>query len=97
MSCRPGTRRRVRTRCDHGVLYVSGDLDMQSEDLASTVRRDPSIRVIDLGAVTFVDAAGLGMVRAALRSAPDVVVRNPAPCVERLLAIVGLSHVGAAL
>ena len=90
------TRRLVRTRCHRGVLHVSGDLDMQS-DLASAVRRDLSIRVIDLSAVTFIDAAGLGALHEALRSAPDVVVRNPAPCVERLLGIIGLASLGEAL
>jgi anti-anti-sigma factor len=91
-SCRPRSRRLGgRPRCDHGILTVSGELDIGSTLITSTVRRDPSIRVIDLRGVTFIDAAGLGVLCDAIRrSAPDVVIRNPSPCVERLLALVGL-------
>jgi anti-anti-sigma factor len=72
-------------------LRISGELDMGAAVIGSMVHRDPSIRVIDLHGVTFINAAGLGVLCDALhRSAPDVVIRNPAPCVKRLLALVGL-------
>jgi anti-anti-sigma factor len=91
--CRPRRQRRgARPRCSRGVLRISGELDIAgSTVIKSLVQRDPSIRVIDLRGVTFIDAAGLGILRdAQLRWAPGVVIRNPSPCVERLLALVGL-------
>jgi anti-anti-sigma factor len=90
--CRPRSpRRRGRPRCDHGVLRITGELDISSAVITATVQRDPSIRVIDLRDVTFIDAAGLGILReVVLRSAPDVVIRNPSPCVRRFLALAEL-------
>ena len=72
-------------------MRLSGELDIGSAMGKSAVHRDPSIRVIDLRDVTFIDAAGLGLLRDAMaRMAPDVMIRNPPPCVERLLALAGL-------
>ena len=69
---------------------------MGSAPLSSTVLRDQSIRVFDRRDVTFIDAAGLGILRDALRrSAQGAVVRHPPPCLTRLLDLVGLDLVPA--
>jgi anti-anti-sigma factor len=79
-------------------LRIGGELDIAgAAALEAVLRRTRSIRKVDLGDVTFIDAAGLRILRDALRcSAPGAVIRNPSPCVVRLIALVGLDATLAA-
>ncbi len=76
------------------MLAVSGELDMATAPtVAAKLLRDRSIRVVDLGGVTFIDAAGLGGLRDGMRRANRPIhVRRAPPCIRRLLSMVGLDH-----
>ena len=81
-------------RCGRGVLMVTGELDMATAPtVASQLLHDRSIRVVDLAGVTFIDAAGLGVLRDGIRGTNrPILIRRASPSTLRLLAIVGLDH-----
>ena len=74
-----------------GLLLVIGELDMVTASrLARRLADSPSIRVLDLSGVTFIDAAGLRAIVEATRANPNLAVRAPSTCVRRLCTIAGL-------
>jgi anti-anti-sigma regulatory factor len=69
-----------------GVVVVAGELDLAGVQVLRRWLCDTgSVTALDLGAVTFIDAAGLRC----LDELEGVVVRRASPAVRRLLAIVG--------
>ena len=77
-----------------GVVVVAGELDAASAgQLARRLAAPPSVRVIDLSGVTFIDASGL---RALVEATSDAGanrrrLRSPSPPVVRLCEITGLT------
>src|SRR5258705_4173138 len=74
------------------VVRVSGEVDVSTtprfwEALESAIGRSRSV-VIDLSGMTFMDAAGLGVLaRAARSNGTQLVRRAPSPLVRTLLSI----------
>jgi len=76
------------------VLAVSGELDIVTgSKLAQQLAGSPSIHILDLSAVRFIDAAGLRSVLDATRTNPKLVIRAPSACVRRLCALAGLEAI----
>jgi anti-sigma B factor antagonist len=85
------------------VVALSGEIDIASAPevraaLAEAASHAVTGMIIDLGAVTFMDAAGLGVLAEAFRRTRHLpgglrLVAVPAR-VQRLLAITGLAHLG---
>ncbi len=72
------------------TLAVGGDVDLASAPALRAALADRAVVVVDLADVTFIDAAGLGVLLEAHRRRPDgVTLRTPSPCVRRLLALAG--------
>jgi len=88
---------------DEGTLVrVAGDLDATTREeweaaLAAAAIADPHGVVVDMGGVTFCDAAGLApLVRLQVelsRTRRELVVRHPSRVVRRLLELTGLTAV----
>jgi len=78
-----------------GVFVIRGELDIATGPaLARRLAAQRSVRVVDLSAVTFIDAAGLRWLREGLRRAPRrIVVRGISADVHRLLEIAALDDV----
>ena len=79
------------------VLAVIGELDVVTtsrlmERLAST----PTIRILDLSGVRFIDPAGLRILLDIVRTDPQLVIRAPSACVRRLCSLAGLDHIATA-
>lgn len=80
-----------------GVIWLRGDLDVATAPDASAAlaqHAHPEGRtVIDVGQVEFMDSSGLRVLllaaNAASRHGGTVVLRHPAPAVDRLLAFTG--------
>jgi anti-anti-sigma factor len=74
------------TDAGDGVLEVAGELDLAGAAvLRKALCNAAVVRALDLGAVTFIDAAGLR----ALDDADDVSLIELSPAVRRLFDIVG--------
>jgi anti-anti-sigma factor len=96
----PRTHRiEAQRRGDTAVATISGELDMNAtfglEPELERIAGEPGVRtlVVDLGAVDFIDSAGLGLLLAThdrLRS-DEIGFRlaNPSASVRRLLQITG--------
>ena len=79
------------------VLAVIGELDVVTtsrlmERLAST----PTIRILDLSGVRFIDPSGLRILLDIVRTDPQLVIRAPSACVRRLCSLAGLDHIATA-
>jgi hypothetical protein len=61
--------------------------------LAEQLARSPSVRVLDLSGVGFIDASGLRILIEATRADPKLVIRASSACVRRLYAITGLDGI----
>ena len=98
----PSGTLRVLSARDPRVLRLAGEVDLGTvltfEDAASRIRGDAAAQhgpfVADVGAVTFIDAAGLAFIFRQSRAADGsrcrpVLLRAPAP-VRRLLRLTGL-------
>ena len=91
------TQRLSVVDADDGVIQVAGELDAATADrLAQRLAASPPVRVIELSAVTFIDAAGLRVLLAAAASGngdgrPQL--RAPSRSVVRLLEITGVAGV----
>jgi anti-anti-sigma factor len=81
-------------------LRVRGELDVASApDLARALegllKTDHSVVILDLAELSFLDCAGMRPIRTALctlrSSGGALVIRHPAPLVERALRIGGLA------
>ena len=76
------------------LLAITGELDLYTTSrLAERLARTPSIRILDLSGVSFIDPAGLRIVLDVLHADPQLVVRASSPCVRRLCAIAGLDDI----
>ena len=53
----------------------------------------PSIRVLDLSRVTFIDSAGLRAIVEATRADPNLAIHAPSACVLRLCTLAGLDDI----
>ena len=82
---------------DNGVIQVAGELDAATAGrLARRLAVSPPVRVIELSAVTFIDAAGLQVLLAAAAGGngegrPQL--RAPSRSVVRLLDLTGVADV----
>jgi anti-anti-sigma factor len=88
-----------RRACPGGprLLAVTGELDLfTTSGWAEQLARSPSVRVLDLSGVTFIDAAGLRILIEATRADPTLVIRASSVCVRRLCAIAGLDEIASA-
>ena len=73
------------------LLAITGELDLYTASrLAERLARAPSIRVLDLSGVSFIDPAGLRVLLDVLRADRQLVVQAASACVRRLCAIAGL-------
>lgn len=79
----------------HGTLMLEGEIDTYSAtSLAARLRDDPSVTVLDLSAVSFIDSSGLRVLVAASEERVDgrgIQLRSPSAAVQRLLEISGLT------
>ena len=85
--------RRQRRACMGAptLLAITGELDLHTASrLPERLARNPSIRILDLSGVSFIDPAGLRIVLDVIRADPQLVVRAASACVRRLCAIAGL-------
>jgi len=91
----------VETRTDHAggpVIAVSGDLDISCvEQLRDTVAKVAATRpqelTFELGALRFMDSAGIAVLLGAAGSVPTVRLRNPTTAVRRVIELTGLTDV----
>jgi anti-anti-sigma factor len=82
------------------VLFATGDIDLatvgqfREAALAALVAHRPTLLVIDLGSVSFLDLAGVSALievhRRAAATGAAVVVRDPQPIVRRVLDLTGV-------
>jgi anti-anti-sigma factor len=89
----------VRTDPD-GVHIVSlaGELDSSNvqrlnEAIAPLLAERPERLIFDLGALRFMDSAGIAVLVGAAVEVNTVQIRNPAPIVKRVIEVTGLSDV----
>jgi anti-anti-sigma factor len=88
----------VAVAVDQGstVVSVRGDIDMATAPRLRQVLIDATSLavVVDLSAVTFMDASGLGVLVGAARLARnegrDLVLRDPSPSALRVLQVTGM-------
>jgi|SRR5437764_4569034 len=79
------------------VVTVSGQVDASNADslrtaVASAVKEHPRRIVFDVSGLRFIDSAGLAVLLS-VASNVDVVLRNPAPAVRRVIELSGLTTV----
>ncbi|MEW2354569.1 STAS domain-containing protein [Spirillospora sp. NPDC029432] len=98
---RPKTGLTTRRRSGRTIVALHGDLDMSSapalrEDLIGTLHHSAQVLILDLGAVTFCDTAGLavlvGVQRRATGLGITVHLAAPRPQIAELLRITGLDR-----
>ena len=78
------------TAIDPTTITVGGDVDVASAPALRVALADCAVTAVDLATVTFIDAAGLGvLLDAHRRRAGGLALRAPSPCVRRLLALAG--------
>jgi anti-anti-sigma factor len=94
----PGTTVEIRRHGDVVFVSLSGELDAEavpqvSPALTMVYVRPPRLVVVDLGGVTFMGSAGVGVLahlRAVLEGAGGRLrIGRAAPCARRMLDIVG--------
>ena len=98
MTCRPRnshtTRHRPPCAREPDVLAVSGELDIVSASrLVERLSQTPSIRIVDLSGVSFIDPSGLRILVNAVRAHPTLVIRAASACVRRLCALAGIDDI----
>jgi anti-sigma B factor antagonist len=97
----PGARLSVKVQRDSGPVRVvaAGEIDMSTaaqmrESLNATLDKRPSVLVVDLAAVTFIDSTGVAaLVHArnrAIEEGASLTVVNPQPIVRRVLHVTGM-------
>jgi anti-anti-sigma factor len=85
----------VNTDVD-GALVLAGEIDSYTApDLAERLEADPSLVVLDLTEVTFIDSSGLRVLveghRRRVEAGSSLTLRSPSAAVQRLLEISGLA------
>lgn len=80
-------------------LQLAGAVDiavtgaLRSRVLAATPTPRDARLVLDLAAVTLLDASAMSVIAAAAQAYGEVELRNPCPVTRRVLEIGGLAHV----
>ena len=79
-----------------GALVLEGEIDSYtSPELTARLNADPTIEIVDLAAVTFIDSSGLRALVQAHQARNEVgsslQLRAPSAAVQRLLEISGLA------
>lgn len=95
---------------DGATVRLIGELDPSGADTASAALQSAALAAalesvdgevagqvaVDCSGITFLDAAGLGVLARAHRTCQaagvELIVADPAPCVTRLLALTGLDR-----
>ena len=85
----------VNTDVD-GALVLAGEIDSYTApDLAERLEADPTLVVLDLTDVTFIDSSGLRVLveghRRRVEAGSSLTLRSPSAAVQRLLEISGLA------
>ena len=97
-----GVKVKLRIEQDVAVLEPVGELDIQTtgklrEALRDCARDGHTDVVVDLGAVTFMDSSGLGVLVGGLKNARahhgSLGLVRPSPSVLKILTITGLTKV----
>jgi len=99
----PTPQDRLQVTVDEGdrtTFVLSGDLDPHTspylqERIDATLEEGATTAVLDVGAVSFVDSAGLRVIadthRRLMNAGGGLVLRNPSKGLEKLLSVTGLS------
>ncbi len=79
-----------------GALVLAGEIDSYTApELAERLEADPSLLVLDLTDVTFIDSSGLRVLveghRRRVEAGSSLTLRTPSAAVQRLLEISGLA------
>jgi anti-anti-sigma factor len=82
---------------DTSTLVLCGELDIGSAPLLEAALATHGPATIDMAAVSFVDSSGLRVLVAAQQGrtangSPRLLVRDPSPVVQRVLALSGLTQ-----
>jgi anti-sigma B factor antagonist len=91
----------IKVRTDpHGVPVVSltGELDSSNvatldAAMASLTADHPKQLIFDLGALRFMDSAGIAVLVRAAAEVETVEIHSPSPIVRRIIEVTGLSGV----
>jgi anti-anti-sigma factor len=80
------------------VVSLAGELDSSNvESLSGPIARlladRPERLVFDLGALRFMDSAGIAVLVGAAAEVNTLQIRDPAPIVKRVIEVTGLSDV----
>jgi anti-anti-sigma factor len=91
---------RIDDAAEPGTVLVrlSGDLDLAGADEARAVVEQavavaPATLAFDVTELRFMDSSGIAVLIAAAQKVNSVVLRNPSPVIQRLLALAGLADV----
>jgi anti-anti-sigma factor len=79
-----------------GALVLAGEIDSYTApELSERLDADPSLVVLDLTEVTFIDSSGLRVLveghRRRVEAGSSLTLRSPSAAVQRLLEISGLA------
>jgi anti-sigma B factor antagonist len=91
----------LSTRVDPGgarVVSLAGELDSSnvhtlSETMTTLAAGRPEWVIFDLGALRFMDSAGIAVLVRTAAEVDTVQVRDPSPIVRRIIEVTGLSDV----
>jgi anti-sigma B factor antagonist len=91
----------LSTRVDAGgarVVSLAGELDSSnvqalSETMTTLAAARPEWVIFDLGALRFMDSAGIAVLVRTAAEVDTVQVRDPSPIVRRIIEVTGLSDV----
>ena len=91
----PGERSAVELSCRQvgATLVLSGELDVASASVAGAALASPDVDTVDMAAVTFIDAAGVGVLLAAHQDPArrrGLRLRRPSRSVRRVLELTEL-------
>jgi anti-anti-sigma factor len=81
------------TWSEDGVLHLSGELDLASEDdLLAAVQGWNGGRelILDLSRLSFIDSTGIRVLAAMTKETSGIVLRAPRPVVRSVLDLVGI-------
>lgn len=91
----------LSTRVDPGgarVVSVAGELDssnaqMLADTMATLLAERPERVIFELGALRFMDSAGIAVLVRTAADVETVEIRDPSPIVRRVIEVTGLTHV----
>ncbi|HEY4451711.1 MAG TPA: STAS domain-containing protein [Solirubrobacteraceae bacterium] len=96
----PATELTFSTRVDPGgarVVSVAGELDssnaqMLADTMAGVLAERPERVIFELGALRFMDSAGIAVLVRTAAAVETVEIRDPSPIVRRVIEVTGLSQ-----